>query len=116
MEKYLMYAAMVLVAVLVLTVWTNLVVQITKKIVAWDKFPVQAYVAIVAIVSTAVAAAAAITYFEITMQWYFAVAILALGILVCYAAMYGYDNLYKQFTEMICTIKKIIAGEYTKPE
>ncbi|MGF0032597.1 hypothetical protein ACQRBN_06470 [Bariatricus sp. SGI.154] len=112
MEKYVMYVAVLLIAVLALTVWTNLVVQVTKKVVAWDKFPVQAYVAIVAIVSTVVAAAVAITYFKLTMHWYYAVAAVVVGLLVCYAAMYGYDNLYKQFAEMLQTIKKILAGNY----
>ena len=52
MEKVLFYVAAALIAVMVLTLWVNIIVAITKKVVAWDKFPVQVWVMIVAIAST----------------------------------------------------------------
>lgn len=83
---------------------------ITKKVVAWDKFPVQVWVMIVAIASTLITAAAFAQYFNIAMLWYYWVAAIALGFLVCYAAMFGYDNLYKQIMETVQKIRELLAG------
>lgn len=113
MEKFLFYTAAVLIAVLVLTVWTNIVVAITKKAVAWDKFPVQAWVMVVALASTLVATAAAAQMLGVVMLWYYWVAAVVVGLLVCYAAMYGYDNLYKQVGGMIKQAREVIA-EYIR--
>ena len=73
MEKVLFYVAAALIAVMVLTLWVNIIVAITKKVVAWDKFPVQVWVMIVAIASTLITAAAFAQYFNIAMLWYFVV-------------------------------------------
>lgn len=43
----------------------------------------------------------------ITANW---VAAIALGFLVCYAAMFGYDNLYKQIMETVQKIRELLAG------
>ena len=71
MEKVLFYVAAALIAVMVLTLWVNIIVAITKKVVAWDKFPVQVWVMIVAIASTLITAAAFAQYFNIAMLWYY---------------------------------------------
>lgn len=110
MEKIIFYVVVALIIVLVLTAWVNIVTEITKKIIAWDKFPVQVWAMIVSIVSTFIAAAAAAQIFNIYMLWYYWIAAGVLGLLVCYAAMFGYDNLYKQVLETIKKIKEIIAG------
>lgn len=49
-------------------------------------------------------------YFNIAMLWYYWVAAIALGFLVCYAAMFGYDNLYKQIMETVQKIRELLAG------
>ena len=79
MEKVLFYVAAALIAVMVLTLWVNIIVAITKKVVAWDKFPVQVWVMIVAIASTLITAAAFAQYFNIAMLWYYWVAAIALA-------------------------------------
>lgn len=115
MEKIIFVAAVVLIAVMVLTLWVNIIVAITKKVVAWDKFPVQVWVMIVAVVSTVVAAAALAQYLGIVMLWYYWLAAVVIGLLVCYAAMFGYDNLYKQINETLQKIRELLAGT-TKEE
>lgn len=110
MEKIIFVAAVVLIAVMVLTLWVNIIVAITKKVVAWDKFPVQVWVMIVAVGSTVVAAAALAQYFGIVMLWYYWLAAVVIGLLVCYAAMFGYDNLYKQINETLQKIRELLAG------
>lgn len=113
MEKVIFYLVAALIAILVLTVWTNIIVAITKKVVAWDKFPVQVWVFIVAMVSTVLAAAVLAAYFNVIMLWYYWVAVAAVGLLVCYAAIFGYDNLYKQIIETLVKAKAIIADLIT---
>ena len=60
--------------------------------------------------STLITAAAFAQYFNIAMLWYYWVAAIALGFLVCYAAMFGYDNLYKQIMETVQKIRELLAG------
>lgn len=110
MEKVLFYVAAELIAVMVLTLWVNIVVAITKKVVAWDKFPVQVWVMIVAIASTLIIASAFAQYFNVAMLWYYWAAAIALGFLVCYEAMFGYDNLYKQIMKTVQKIRELLAG------
>ena len=87
MEKIIFAAAVVLIAVMVLTLWVNIIVAITKKVVAWDKFPVQVWVMIVAVVSTVVAAAALAQYFGIVMLWYYWLAAGVFGRLCCFLGL-----------------------------
>ncbi len=47
MEKIIFVAAVVLIAVMVLTLWVNIIVAITKKVVAWVKFPLLVLVMVV---------------------------------------------------------------------
>lgn len=90
-----------LIAVLVLTFFVNIVVAITKKVVAWDKFPTQVWVLVVSLVCTYVAAAVFAAVQHVNTVWYYWVATGVVALFVCYAAMFGYDNLYKQIKELI---------------
>lgn len=110
MEKLFFYAVVALIVVMVLTLWVNIVTEITKKIVAWNKFPVQVWVMIVSVVSTLIVTAAATQILGVYMFWYYWIAAIGLGLIVCYAAMFGYDNLYKQIMETVKKAKEIIAG------
>lgn len=100
-----------LVAVLLLTLWTNIVVAVTKKVVAWDKFPTEVWVFVVALVSTLIAVAAGAAIFNIAMLWYYWVGAVVVALCVCYAAMYGYDNFYSAIWATITKIREIIAGQ-----
>lgn len=71
---------------------TNIVTEVIKK-VTWNKFPTNV---LALIVSEALTIAAGIAYFqanEITAAWYGYVALVILGVLVAYAAMFGFDKL-----------------------
>jgi|GEM_PF-204292 len=110
MDNIIFYAAAALIAVLVLTLITNIIVAVTKQAVAWGKIPTQAWVFLVSMVLTFAAAGAAAGYFHVAMIWYYWVAVAVLGFMVCYAAMYGYDNLYSQIKDTIAKAREIIAG------
>ena len=99
--------AMVAAAVVALIVFVNIVTQVTKKVVKSKKFPIQVWVLIVSIVSTVLAGVIAFTTAGVPIHWYEIVEAVALGIVVSYGAMFGYDNLYKQVAQAIKSIKDI---------
>lgn len=71
---------------------TNVIVQVLKK-VTWDKLPTNILAWIVAEVLTV---AAGIAYFQIkeyVLVWYAVLALVVLGFMVAFAAMFGFDKL-----------------------
>ena len=54
-------------------------------------------------------------YFPVYMVWFVWLEAVVIGLLVCYAAMFGYDNLYKQINETLQKIRELLAGT-TKEE
>ena len=71
---------------------TNIVVEVIKKI-TWDKFPTNLVATIVAEVLTLVAFYAYTSYKSINVVWYSVVSAIVVGIMVAYAAMFGFDKL-----------------------
>lgn len=71
---------------------TNVITEVLKK-VAWDKLPTNVLALIVAEALTIVAGLAYFQINDITVVWYMAVALVVLGIMVAYAAMFGFDKL-----------------------
>lgn len=108
MENIILYATYLAVAVIVLIALTNIVTQVTKKIVAWDKFPTQVWCFVVAEALTILTLVIYCQIINVTMIWYYVVIAFIIGIIVCYAAMFGYDNLYKEIVETIARIKQIM--------
>ena len=83
----------VIIAVIgVLVALTNVIVEVTKK-ATWDKLPTNVLALIVAVVLTV---AAGIAYLQIkssAIAWYMIVALIVVGFMVAYAAMFGFDKL-----------------------
>lgn len=71
---------------------TNIVVEVIKKI-TWDKFPTNLVATIVAEVLTLIAFYAYTSYKSINVVWYSVVSAIVVGIMVAYAAMFGFDKL-----------------------
>lgn len=76
----------------ILVVLTNIIVEVLKK-VTWDKLPTNILAVAVAMALTLVSFFAWTGYMEITVLWYYVAAAVVVGILVAYAAMFGYDKL-----------------------
>lgn len=71
---------------------TNVITEVVKK-VTWEKLPTNI---IAVIVSEALTIVVGIAYCQIEgiiVPWYGIVALVVLGILVAYAAMFGFDKL-----------------------
>ena len=71
---------------------TNIVVEVIKQ-ATWDKLPTNIVATIVAEVLTLVTFFAYTSYKSINVVWYSVVSAIVVGIMVAYAAMFGFDKL-----------------------
>lgn len=96
METIMQYIPMaisaILLAALILTVATNIIVQVLKKL-TWEKIPTNVLAFIVAMVVTLLACFAVCEIMGWAVTWYMVAGAVALGVFVCYAAMFGFDKL-----------------------
>lgn len=83
----------------VLVALTNISVQVFKKM-TWGKLPTNILVVIISMVLTLAAFFAYCEIKAITVVWYMVFAAVVLGILVAYAAMFGFDKLKEALTEI----------------
>lgn len=89
----------------VLVALTNIIVEVVKK-VTWDKIPTNLLAVIIAIVLTLAVFFAWTSINNYAIVWYYIAGTVVVGILVAYAAMFGFDKL-----------KEIISGfEFKKSE
>lgn len=96
METIMQYIPMaisaILLAALILTVATNIIVQVLKKLTR-EKIPTNVLAFIVAMVVTLLAFFAVCEIMGWAVAWYMVAGAVALGVFVCYAAMFGFDKL-----------------------
>lgn len=71
---------------------TNIIVEVVKK-ATWDKVPTNLVAIIVAIILTVGAGVAYAQVNGIVLTWYVIAALVIGGIMVAYAAMFGFDKL-----------------------
>lgn len=76
----------------VLVALTNVMTEVIKK-VTWDKLPTNILAVVISEVLTIVVGIAYCQIEGISVPWYGIVALVVLGILVSYAAMFGFDKL-----------------------
>ncbi len=93
------YAAMLFAIIGVLVVLTNIIVEVFKKI-TWNKLPTELVVFVVAIALTVLAFLAWASYTAFAMRWYYIVSSVIVGIMVAYAAMFGFEKLKTLFTQL----------------
>lgn len=76
----------------ILVALTNIVVEVLKKL-TWEKIPTNIVAVVVAVALTLLAFFAWTSYKQIEILWYYVAAAVIVGILVAYAAMFGFDKL-----------------------
>ena len=91
--------SMILMIIGALTIITNLITEVLKKLL-WNKIPTNILVVVIAMSLTFVALAAYARITGFVLLWYHIAAAVVLGLLVAYAAMFGFDKL-KQALEQI---------------
>lgn len=84
--------AIIIPAIGVLVALTNIIVQVLKK-ATWDKLPTNIVAVLVAVVLTLTLGVAYCQIKLIAMTWYLFAALIVLGFMVAYAAMFGFDKL-----------------------
>lgn len=92
------YAATLLTVIAVLVALTNIVVEVLKKL-TWNKIPTDLLAIIVAVALTMLAFFAWASYAGITILWYYIAAAIVVGLMVAYAAMFGFDKLKEILTK-----------------
>lgn len=83
------YASYLLLALYVLVVAVNIIVEVVKRLIP---VPTDIVVFIVSIAVTVLALFIAASVLKFTVMWYYAVGAVILGIFVAYAAMFGFDK------------------------
>lgn len=86
------YVSTLIAIIGVLVALTNIIVEVIKKL-TWDKVHTNIVATLVAEVLTLVAFFAWTSINSIVVVWYYVVAAVVVGILVAYAAMFGFDKL-----------------------
>ena len=86
------YAATLLTVIAVLVALTNIVVEVLKK-VTWNLIPTDLLAVLVAMVLTLLAFFAWAAYAAVQIYWYYIAAAVLVGVMVAYAAMFGFDKL-----------------------
>ena len=76
----------------ILVALTNVIVQVLKK-ATWDKLPTNVLALVIAMLLCLVAGIAYCQVNAISITWYLVAALIVLGFLVAYAAMFGFDKL-----------------------
>ena len=89
----------ILLAALILTVITNIITQVVKKI-TWDKIPTNILAVVVAMAVTLVAYFAACQVMGWAVPMNMVAGLVALGLIVFFAAMFGFDKLREDLEQI----------------
>lgn len=96
------YGSYFLLALYVLVVTVNIIVEVVKRLIP---VPTDLVVFIVSIAVTVLALFIVASVMQITIMWYYAVGAVVLGIFVAYAAMFGFDK-FKELWDKLSAYKK----------
>lgn len=89
----------ILTVALILTVTTNIIVQVLKGL-TYDKLPTNILAVLVAMTVTLVVFFAICAILKIAIAWYMVAGAVALGFFVAYAAMFGFDKLQEALKQI----------------
>lgn len=84
--------ALIVTLIGILVALTNVITEVVKKL-TWDKMPTNVLAVVVGELLTL---AGGLAYFQvqgIDVVWYYVVALVVIGFMVAYAAMFGFDKL-----------------------
>ena len=95
------YVTTIMAVVFVLVTLTNIISQVIKKMVNRENCPAQVVVFIIAEILSVMAMMITCSIMKWQIFWYYWPLAIIMGVMVCYGAMFGYDNLYKQISTAI---------------
>lgn len=76
----------------VLVALTNVITEVVKKL-TWDKMPTNVLAVVVGELLTVASGLAYFQVKDVDVVWYYVVALVVIGFMVAYAAMFGFDKL-----------------------
>ena len=76
----------------ILVALTNVITEVVKKL-TWDKMPTNVLAVVVGELLTLTSGLAYFQVNGIEVVWYYVVALVVIGFMVAYAAMFGFDKL-----------------------
>lgn len=82
---------------------TNVITNVIKKVIR----PAQLVCLVTSAIVSELGTYLYCTYFNIPLYWYIFVIALIIGFVICYTAMYGYDNLYHIIKDVIKHSKEL---------
>jgi len=91
MENIISISALITVIGILVAI-VNIVVEVVKK-VTWDKIPTSLLAVIISVVLTVIAFFAYAQITNLAIVWYMVVGAVVVGMMVSYAAMFGFDKL-----------------------
>lgn len=99
MQNLEVYISTLLIVVAVATVLVNIIVEVLKK-VTWDLIPTNLLAFIVAEAVTLLSFFAICQIQGVPVVWYMVAAAVVLGLIVAYAAMFGFDKLQELIDQL----------------
>ncbi len=102
----LKYGSYLLACVAALTVATNIIVEVAKRVLP-KKLPTDIVVIAVAVALTVTAMLIACSAMEIAIAWTYVIGAVVLGVFVAYAAMFGFDK----FKSLWLRVREIVSTE-----
>ena len=98
------YGSILLGIMFLLVTAVQLIVEVVKRLL--PKVPTDLVVVVLSIALTVLALLIYTTVMEITVMWYYAVGAVVLGVVVAYAAMFGWDKFTTIWTRVLEQLKK----------
>ena len=98
------YSSILLGVVFVLVTVVQLITEVVKRLL--PKVPTDLVVVVLSIALTVLALIVYAAIMEISIMWYYAVGAVVLGIVVSYAAMFGWDKFTAIWTRLVEYLKK----------
>lgn len=93
--------AVAVIALAIMVILTNIIVQVIKDFSGLKDKPTKIVTTVVAVALSVIATVAYCEIFAITLVWYIIVASVIVGFIVAYGAMFGFDNLYGELLDKI---------------
>ena len=90
----------------VLVLLVNIITEILKKVVSKENFPTPLLCVVISEILTITSFIAYCQIVSLTIAWYMVFGAAVIGLVVSYAAIFGYDNIIKELKELITKLSK----------
>ena len=104
----MMSLGLILTVFAALVILVNMLTQIFKSFAAKSEIPTRVFVLIISIMLTVSTFIAGCSLYAVEIKWYMTFGSIVASFVVAYCAMFGYDNMYGELTNLL---KKLLGGD-----